>query len=139
MEILQKLQEQQDKADKLFVEAELASRVFLQMAEDEGLSRREFRTPADVYRATGGRRSSMPGCKSEQTLFRSEFVDHGRSYGDLNAFNFFHEFKSCLTVFPCRNAQADHSRREPAHCRFPKTGSIRRKFLLEIRTSAIIE
>lgn len=40
MEISERLQEQQDKADRLFMEAELASRVFLQMAEYEGLSRR---------------------------------------------------------------------------------------------------
>ena len=37
MEISQKLQEQQERAEELFAEAELASRVFLQMAEDEGL------------------------------------------------------------------------------------------------------
>ena len=41
MQISQKLQEQQDKADELFMAAEAASRVFLRMAEEEGLSRRE--------------------------------------------------------------------------------------------------
>ena len=42
MEISQKLQEQQQRAEELFQEAELASKVFITMAEDEGLSRREI-------------------------------------------------------------------------------------------------
>ena len=42
MEISKQLQEQQEKAEELFTEAEAASRVFIKMAEDEGLSRREI-------------------------------------------------------------------------------------------------
>ena len=43
LSLSQKSQEQQDKVNKLFLESELASRVFLQMAEDEGLSQSYLR------------------------------------------------------------------------------------------------
>ncbi len=43
MEISEKLQEQQTKAEELFSEVELAQRQFISMAEAEGLSEREIR------------------------------------------------------------------------------------------------
>ena len=42
MEISKQLQEQQEKAEELFAAAESASKAFIKMAEDEGLSRREI-------------------------------------------------------------------------------------------------
>lgn len=43
MEISKELEEQQTKAEELFSEADLAQRVFVHMAEAEGLSEREIR------------------------------------------------------------------------------------------------